>query len=247
MEVADGDWAGVLEAPGGGVALLDAVGYTTWQHAFRFTGATVPARWRADDGRWLPPRDVPVDALRSQHRRARSLDEAAGWPDLPIDDVDRFCRWYPGLEPASAQFFEAKLRRDEETERALAGLQALDEEVDAGDEVLWAGCAAMFARGVPVLGRSGAPERIPGPLDDDIRAVLDAAASDAPDEAGHDEKTLAAAGLVRLAFAGFPALKQAPGWARAAFRDLEISGLGAGMAAARKASRRSSDDLGWMD
>ena len=257
-DVRDGQWGDILHSVGGGYAVLDDEQYAAWQRA-PLREREVQARKLRDGGGWKRRTPTWGGNLASLHRVAASLDDAEAVEGLPVDDTDRFFNWYWMLEPASVAFFEAHLRRDTATERALAGLQALDRVVDTGDGNAIAGCAAMFARAGNVVGRRGGadfdtpdfdtPDKVPGPLPADVIAALgdwtgaDADLSDA-DDWPEDERV--AATLVYLAFAGFPALTKTPTWVRATLRRLEIEGLGAGMAAARKAIRLDAADHSWI-
>ena len=253
-DVRDGDGGDIQYSVGGGYALLDDAEYAAWQRHEADASAEVQARLQRDGGGWLPATTKWAADLDTMHRVARTLKEAEAGERLPVDDTDRFCEWYWALEPASVAFFEKHMRRDRDTERALAGLQALAPKVEAGDEVLFAACAAMFARAWEVLGkRKGVdfkdPMAIPGTLDDEVLAALrgwrheEAALSECEP---WPETSRCAAALVHMAVAGFPPMTKCPSWVRKTLKAAEIEGLGVGMTAARKAARLPSDDRSWM-
>ena len=253
-DVRDGDGGDIQYSVGGGYALLDDAGYHAWQRRETDASLKVPARFEADSGGWRRPVATWAAGLDTLHRVAKTLKEAKEGEGLPVDDTDRFCAWYWALDPASVAFFEKHLRRDPETERALAGLQAMDPMLEAADEVVFAACAAMFARAGAVLGkRRGVdyrdPSALPGSFDEEVLDALrgwrDEASALSECEPWPDTSRSAAA-LVHMAFAGFPAMTKCPAWVRKTLKAAEIEGLGAGMTAARRAARLPSDDRSWM-
>ena len=253
-DVRDGDWGDIQYTVGGGNALLAEEQYAAWQRREIDATLKVQARLQADSGGWRKPVETWAGGLDTLHRTAKTLKEARAGDRLPVDDTDRFCAWYWALEPASVTFFEKHLRRDRRTEQALAGLQALDPKVEATEEVVFAACAAMFARAGEVLGeRKGVdyrdPTAIPGLIDEEVLAALrgwrDEEAALSECEPWPDASRSAAA-FVHMAFAGFPPMTKCPAWVRRTLKEAEIEGLGAGMTAARKAARIPSDDRSWM-
>ena len=165
-----------------GYALLTADEYERWK-VERFSSNDFVGYLLTDVGSWNPHDGLWGVDLANAHRVVPRLPEqviaSMEWEEsLELHDVDRYFEHYDGLERRSVRFFEKHLRYDPDTIKVLEGLRAFEDLHSDGFE--WtegAYAPAFFHRAAEVVGtyRNRAlddPAHIPGPLDDDIQAVL---------------------------------------------------------------------------
>ena len=165
-----------------GHVLLRPVEYERWKRE-RFDRTEFMGR-ALKDGRWSDEKPWSGIDLENAHRvvvrlTSERIADVFAWESvLSVYDIDRFHEHYDAIEDSSVLFFEKHLRRDEVTVRVLEGLEMLECLYRYESGLLdIAFVAGMFLRAADVVGRwRGArlddPERLPGPLDQDVQSVL---------------------------------------------------------------------------